>query len=139
MAQFLKVKAGPVAGDGIETLIALSEIAQIKSVATTAGANGISTIVLKMKTGSTPILGIYTIAVPAPNGGTTGFTPAQRNATLVDIFNSALTANPGGVVSTVVPPVKISQVPAAQSGQKGKLVITQPLVMASFTTCIFSA
>ena len=139
MAQFLKVKAGPVADDGIETLIALSEIAQIKSVATTAGAGGISTIVLKMKTGSTPILGIYTIAVPASNGGTTGFTPAQRNATLVDIFNSALTANPGGVVSTVVPPVKISQVPAAQSGQKGKLVITQPLVMASFTTCIFSA
>ena len=139
MAKFLKVKAGPVAGDGIETLIALSEIAQIRSVATTAGAGGISTIVLKMKTGSTAVLGIYTIAVPAPNGGTTGFTPAQRNATLSDLFNSALTANPGGVVSTVVPPVQISQVPAAQSGASGRLAVTQPLVIASFTTCIFTA
>ena len=139
MAQFLKVKAGPVADDGIETLIALSEIAQIKSVATTAGAGGISTIVLKMKTGSTPLLGIYTIAVPAPNGGTTGFTPAQRNANLADAFNSALTANPGGIVSTVVPPVQISQVPAAQTGLQGRQPITQPLVMASFTTCIFTA
>ena len=139
MAQFLKVKAGPAVNDGIETLIALSEIAQIRSVATTAGAGGISTIVLKMKTGSTPALGIYTITVPAPNGGTTGFTPAQRNATLVDIFNSALTANPGGIVSTVVPPVQIAQVPAAQSGAQGRLAITQPLVIASFIQCIFTA
>jgi len=139
MAQFLKVKAGPVAGDGIETLIALSEIAQIRSVATTAGAGGISTIVLKMKTGSTAVLGIYTIAVPGPNGGTTGFTVAQRNATLVDLFNSALTANPGGVVSTVVPPIQVSRVPAAQSGASGRLAPTAAMQVASFTTCIFTA
>ena len=138
MAQFLKVKAAPVASDGIETLIALSEIAQIKSVATTAGAGGISTIVLKMKTGSTPLLGIYTIAVPAPNGGTTGFTPAQRNATLVDIFNSALTANPGGIVSTLVPPLTTAQVPAAQSGQQGRIVVTTAAVYTPFANCVFT-
>jgi len=48
-----------------------------------------------------------------------------------------MTANPGGVVSTVVAPLKTAQVPAAQSGQSGKILITQQAEYATFTSIAY--
>ena len=47
-------------------------------------------------------------------------------------------ANPGGVVSTVVPALKTAQAPAAQSGQQGKILITQQAEYATFTSSTYT-
>ena len=56
----------------------------------------------------------------------------------VKAFTDAMVANPGGIVSTVVPPVSTAQVPAAQSGQQGKILITQAQVNGKFIDCTFA-
>jgi len=53
-------------------------------------------------------------------------------------FNSALTANPGGITSTLGSPIKTAQVPAAQSGQQGKILITAPATFVTYTAAAFS-
>ena len=45
MANYLKVNAGPVADDGIETLISIDKIAGIQSV---VNAANVTTIIIKM-------------------------------------------------------------------------------------------
>ena len=57
---------------------------------------------------------------------------------MIEAFNKAIVANPGGVVSTVVPPLTTAQAPAAQSGQSGKILITQQAVYTKFATCLFA-
>ncbi len=58
---------------------------------------------------------------------------------LLKAFNDAIIANPGGFVSTVVPPLTTAQVPAAGGGgadgkgQGGRTVITTPAAFATFT------
>jgi hypothetical protein len=53
-------------------------------------------------------------------------------------FNSALTANPGGVVSTLGSPVQTAQVPLAQSGGQGRQPITTAQVNVTYTAIAFS-
>jgi len=133
MAQFLKVPAGPVAGDGIETLINIAEIGGVTSI---ANANSVTTLIIQMRNPKTA--GTYTIKVPGAVGGATGFTAAERVADLAKEYNKALTANPGGIVSTLGSVVQQKQAPAAQTGLQGRQPITKPLVMAQYTTCIYA-
>ena len=114
MAQFLKFA---LTGAQEELLIPVSEIANVETVSTTTTkidlANGLKQ---------------YTI---------THLIPLVANAVVLSIYD-AMKANPGGVVSTVVPALKTAQAPAAQSGQQGRIVITAPATYATFTSSTFT-
>ena len=131
MANFLKVNAGPVAGDGIETLIPIGNIGAIASV---VNAAGVTTITIQMANFQT--VGTYVITVPGVVAGTA--TAASREKDATDALNAALTANPGGVVSTLGAVPALLQVPAAQSGAQGRLAITQAATFAQYSTCIYT-
>ena len=131
MANFLKVNAGPVAGDGIETLIPIGNIGAIASV---VNAAGVTTITIQMANFQT--VGTYAITVPGVVAGTA--TAASREKDATDALNAALTANPGGVVSTLGAVPALLQVPAAQSGAQGRLAITQAATFAQYSTCIYT-
>ncbi len=121
MAKFLKVEA--VAAGQAEVLIPIDGIAGM--LATSDGTD--TTLVISMKApGATAK---YTVVVADPLGGLNAIYAA---------FNKAIAANPGGVISTVVPPLTTAQVPAAQSGQQGRIVITQKEVYTKFASCTFA-
>ena len=133
MANFLKVNAGPVAGDGIETLIAINKIAGIQSV---VNAANVTTVILKTDSTASSL---YTIALPGVTGGAGGgATSASRELDVTNAINAALTANPGGVVSTLGAVPALLQTPAAQSGAQGRIVITQAATFAQYTTCTYT-
>ena len=133
MANFLKVNAG-AAGTGVtQTLIPIENIGAIASV---VNAANVTTIVIQMANFQT--VGTYTITVPGVTGGATGATSATREKDAVDALNAALTANPGGVVSTLAAVPALLQAPAAQSGAQGRLVITQPATFAQYSTCTYT-
>tara|TARA_R100001143_G_scaffold11002_1_gene12713 strand:- start:2511 stop:2915 length:405 start_codon:yes stop_codon:yes gene_type:complete len=133
MAQFLKVNAGPVAGDGIDTLIAIDKIAGVQSV---VNAANVTTIIIRMTSSATSL---YTIAVPGVTGGAGGgATSATRQGDATDAINAALTANPGGVVSTLGAVPALLQIPASQSGGTGRQPITTAATFAQYTTCIYT-
>jgi hypothetical protein len=118
MAQFLKVETTDAPGF---SLIPISEIGGM-----TAAANGADT----------------ELTITAKNGNNTYKVLIAGDATLADemllAFNKAIIANPGGVVSTVVPPLKTAQAPAAQSGEQGRILITQQAVYAQFKSVAFA-
>ena len=117
MAQFLKVEAVAQA----QSLIPIAEIAGI-----TASSNaGDTTLVITLANGSNT----WTVVVADPAGGVDA---------MIEAFNKAIVANPGGVVSTVVPPLTTAQVPAAQSGQQGSIKITTEAVYTKFASCVFA-
>ena len=120
MTQFLKVEA-LAAGQAV-TLIPIAEIAGM--LATSDATD--TTLVITMKTG-TP--GTYTIVVADPLGGLNS---------MYKVFNDAITANPGGVVSTVVPPLTTAQVPLAQSGLQGRQPITIAQVNVTYTSAAYT-
>jgi hypothetical protein len=134
MAQFLKVNAG-AAGTGVtQTLIPIENIGAIASV---VNAANVTTITIQMANFKTT--GTYVITVPGVTGGAGGgATSASREKDAVEILNAALTANPGGVVSTLASVPALLQAPAAQSGQDGKILITQPATFAQYTTCTYT-
>ena len=135
MAQFLKVNAGPVAGDGIDTLIAIDQIAGIAGV---VNAANVTTITIQMANPRTT--GTYVIKVPGVTGGAGGgATSASRQKDATDAINAALTANPGGVVSTLGALPALLQIPASQSGGQGRQPITTAATFAQYTTCIYTA
>jgi len=117
MAQFLKVEA-------VSQPQSLIPIDQISGVTCTSNA-GNSTLVIELQNVSKK----WTVIVADPAGGV--------NA-MIEAFNKAIVANPGGVISTVVPPLTTAQVPAAQSGQSGKILITQQAVYTKFASCVFA-
>jgi len=134
MAQFLKVNAGPAAGDGVETLIQISEIGGVTSI---TNAANVTTLTIQMRNPKTT--GTYVIKVPGVTGAASqNTTSAMREKDLADEYNKALTANPGGVVSTLGSVPAFYQTPAAQTGQDGKILITQPATFAQYTTCIYT-
>ena len=134
MAQFLKVNAG-AAGTGVtQTLIPIENIGAIASV---VNASNATTIVIQMANFKTT--GTYTIVIPGITGAQSqNTTSATREKDATDAINDALTANPGGVVSTLGAVPALFQTPAAQSGQSGKILITQPATFAQYTTCIYT-
>lgn len=116
MAQFLKVEA--VAQP--QSLIPVAEIVGI----TATSAAGNTTTVITLASGNT-----WTVVVADPAGGVDA---------CIEAFNKAIVANPGGIVSTVVPPVTVEQVPAPQSGQEGRIVVTTPASTTPFASCVFA-
>ena len=64
----------------------------------------------------------------------TGIAPSG----VLDAIASALTANPGGVVSTVGSPVSVAQVPLAQSGAQGRQLITVAQANVTYTSAAYT-
>ncbi len=120
MAKFLKVET--VAAGKSAVLIPIDGIVS----ASVGNSAGTTTLTILM---NDPGAGEYAITVADPAGG---------DGALLDAYNSALVANPGGVVSTLVPPLTTAQVPAAQSGQSGSIKITQPAIYTPFADCVFT-
>ena len=132
MAKFLKFET--LAAARPEVLINIEQIGGILVANDNAGAGAaVTTATITMQSG-TP--GVYTVTLAA---SVTGTTQAAREAELQNAINSALTANPGGVVSTVVPPLTTAQAPVAQSGLQGRQPITAQAVYNQFTDCTFVA
>ena len=133
MAKFLKVATTSAAGVVGETLIPIDQYGGMVATNTLAGANAITTLVITTSTSATSL---YTIILSAPIAGPA--TVASRQADMLAAFNSALIANPGGVVSTVVPPLTTAQAPVAQSGLQGRQPITAQAVYNQFTSAVFT-
>ena len=121
MAKFIKLDlTAPGAATGNELLIPLDGIVRVRTNSTTTTEIYLNTA----NSASTK----WTITHTAP---------LVANAVL-DAIQNAMKANPGGVVSTVVGPVNTAQAPLAQSGQQGKILITQPQVNVTFTSAAFT-
>jgi len=119
MAQFLKFE---LTGSQEELLIPISEVANVETVTTT-------TTKIDLANGAKK----YTITHEAP---------LAANGVVLAIYD-AMKANPGGVVSTVVPALKTAQVPASGGGgddgkgQSGRTVITTSAAYATFTSSVY--
>ena len=138
MAKFIKVPTTSATGVVGETLIPIDQIGGMVAVNAGAGAAALTTITLSMTTGKAAGVasGIYVVVLPAPIVAPA--TVATRQADALASFNAALTANPGGVVSTVVPPLTTAQNPVAQSGAQGRQPIVTPAVTNRFRSAIFT-
>ena len=133
MAQFLKVPFTSAAGVLGETLIPVNKIGGITATSAGAGAAGLTTIVVSTDSSATSL---YTIVLPAPIVAPAA--AATRIADALAVFSAALVANPGGIVSTVVPPLTTAQNPLAQTGS-GRQPIINPAVRNRFRSAIFTA
>jgi len=111
MAQFLKVETTTAAR--AVTLIAIADILNIAE-GTPGASNTVLTVSLKPTGAQTTAA--YTVTVPNAADGV---------GVIAKAFTDAMVANPGGIVSTVVPPVSTAQAPLAHSGQQVKILISQ--------------
>ena len=122
MAKYIKFNlAAPGGATGSELLINIDQITRIATGSTTTTDIFFDNNVTATKK--------WTITHTAP---------LVANA-LLDSIQAAMTANPGGVVSTVVPSVSQAQAPLAQSGQQGRIVITAPQIQVVFASAAFTA
>jgi len=133
MAQFLKVPTTSVAGVVGETLIPVSKIGGITATSAGAGAAALTTVVVSTDSSATSL---YTVILSAPIVAPA--TVATRVADAIASFSAALVANPGGIVSTVVPPLTTAQNPLAQTGS-GRQPIIDQAVRNRFRSAIFTA
>ena len=133
MAQFLKVPFTSAAGVVGETLIPVNKIGGITATSAGAGAAGLTTVVVSTDSSATSL---YTIVLPAPIVAPA--TAATRIADALAVFSAALVANPGGIVSTVVPPLTTAQNPLPQTGS-GRQPIVSQAVRSRFRSAIFTA
>ena len=69
-----------------------------------------------------------------------GANPTTKTRILLNAINAALTANPGGVVSTVGSPVSVAQVPQQPSisGAQGRTVVTTAQVDVTYTSALYT-
>ena len=133
MAQFLKVPTTSAAGVVGETLIPVNKIGGITATSAGAGAAALTTVVVSTDSSATSL---YTVILSAPIVAPA--TVATRVADAIASFSAALVANPGGIVSTVVPPLTTAQNPLAQTGS-GRQPIINPAVRNRFRSAIFTA
>ena len=126
MAKFLKIPLTGVAN----TPEQLVSIDQIVSVVPGAVAGPGNTPTTKTR--------IFLNAAAAFDTIEVTHTAALVAGDVLKAFNSALTANPGGVVSTLGSPVQTAQVPLAQSGGTGRQPITTAQVNVTYTAIAFS-
>ena len=133
MAQFLKVPTTSVAGVVGETLIPVSKIGGITATSAGAAAAALTTVVVSTDSSATSL---YTVILSAPIVAPA--TVATRVADAIASFSAALVANPGGIVSTVVPPQTTAQNPLPQTGS-GRQPIVSPAVRNRFRSAIFTA
>lgn len=121
MAKYIKFPLTAASGaTGSDLLINIDDIAYTESPSTTTTA-----IFLKNSQNTTRKWVI------------THLQPSVANAVLTAI-SKAITANPGGIVSTVGSPVSVAQVPLAQSGAQGRQPITTAQVDVSYTSAAFT-
>jgi len=117
MAQFLKVKT-----TALTQAVSLIPVKDIVGIAG-AKAAGVTTITITLASANT-----WTITVPDA---------LDDIDSVVKAFNDAITANPGGIVSTVVPPLTTAQAPLPGVGS-GRQPITIQAVYSQFTGCTFA-
>ena len=121
MAKYIKFPLTAASGaTGSDLLINIDDIAYTTSPSTTTTA-----IFLKNSQNTTRKWVVTHLA------------PLVANDVLTAI-SKAITANPGGIVSTVGSPVSVAQVPAAQSGQQGKILVTTSQVDVTYTSAAFT-
>ena len=113
MAKFIKFA---LTGAQEEVLIPISEIANVQTVNTTSTK-------VELANGTKK----FTI---------THLVPLVANSVVLAIYD-AMKANPGGVVSTVVSPLKTAQAPAPQTGSGRQLITAQP-TYATFTSSVYA-
>ena len=124
MAKYIKFNlTAPVAAEtGSELLIEVADVLRYITINATT-----TTIFLK-----NPLNATRSWVITHAN---TGISPSG----VLDAIASALTANPGGVVSTVGSPVSIAQAPLAQSGLQGRQPITIAQVNITYTSATYVA
>ena len=122
MAKFIKVEtssaARPVSLIPIDLIVG----------AVVANNAGTTTLTITMGDAGA---GSWVITVPDPAGG---------DAALLTAYADALSANPGGIISTLVPPLTTAQVPQQPSisGAQGRTVVTTAEVYSPFADCVFT-
>jgi len=121
MAKYIKFNLTTPGGTtGSELLINIDQITRIATVSTTTTDIFFDNVVTATK-----------------KWRVTHLVPLVANDVL-NAIQSAMTANPGGVVSTVGSPVSVAQVPLAQSGAQGRQPITTAQVDVSYTSAAFT-
>ena len=122
MAKYIKFNLTTPGGTtGSELLINIDQITRIATASTTTTDIFFDNVVTATKK--------WTV---------THLVPLVANDVL-NAIQSAMTANPGGVVSTVGSPVSVAQVPLAQSGAQGRQPITTAQVNATYTSAALTA
>jgi len=122
MAKYIKFNLTTPGGTtGSELLINIDQITRIATASTTTTDIFFDNVVTATK-----------------KWRVTHLVPLVANDVL-NAIQSAMTANPGGVVSTVGSPVSVAQVPLAQSGAQGRQPITTAQVDVSYTSAAFTA
>ena len=128
MAKFLKIPLTGVANTP-EQLISIDQIVSVVP-GDTAGPG----------TNPTTTTRIFLNAAAAFDTIQITHTAALTAGDVLAAFNAALTANPGGVVSTLGSPVATAQVPQQPSisGAQGRTVVTAQAVFVGYTAIAFS-
>ena len=122
MAKYIKFNlSAPGANTGSELLININQITRIATASPTTTDIFFDNIVTATK-----------------KWRVTHLAPLVANDVL-NAIQAAMTANPGGVVSTVGSPVSVAQVPLAQSGAQGRQPITTAQVNVTYTSAAFTA
>ena len=120
MAKYIKFDlTAPGGATGDQLLINIDQITRIATTSTTTTDIFFDNVVTATKK--------WTV---------THILPLAANDVL-NAIQSAMTANPGGVVSTVGGPVSVAQVPLAQSGAQGRQPITVAQVNVTYTSAVF--
>ena len=129
MAKFLKIPLTGVANTP-EQLISIDQIVSVVP-GDTAGPGGNPTTTTR----------IFLNAAAAFDTIQVTHTAALVAGDVLAAFNAALTANPGGVVSTLGSPVATAQVPQQPSisGAQGRTVVTAQAVFVTYTQNAWTA
>ena len=123
MAKYIKFNlTAPIAATGSELLINIDQITRI------ATASTLTTDIFYGRGGD----------AATQKWTVTHLAPLVASAVL-DSIQAAMTANPGGVVSTVGSPVSVAQVPLAQGGAQGRQAITTAQVNVTYTSAVYTA
>mgnify|MGYP006094815107 FL=1 len=128
MAKFLKIPLTGVANTP-EQLISIDQVVSVVP-GDTAGPGGNPTTTTR----------IFLNAAAAFDTVQITHTAALTAGDVLAAFNAALTANPGGVVSTLGSPIATAQVPQQPSigGAQGRTVVTAQAVFVTYTAVAFS-
>ena len=127
MAKFIKFNINTSILGGDASPITLIPIEHIVGV-TEAAAGPEWNTVITLNSGNT-----WTIVSDQPLAVSSG-----GSGTITEAVFDAIAANPGGIVSTVGSPTLLAQVPAAQSGEQGRVVITQKQTQVQYISATFA-
>ena len=127
MAKFIKFNINTSILGGNASPITLIPIEHIVGV-TEAAAGPEWNTVITLNSGNT-----WTIVSDQPLAVSSG-----GSGTITEAVFDAMTANPGGIVSTVGSPILLAQAPAAQSGEQGRVVITQKQTQVQYISATFA-